>query len=136
MEALQLNDIPKDKRMEVLDNALERAGKEQKEELLVDFDQAYQEYREKEVPLVVKFLGEKFEVPRSRPVGVTIYTARNQKDGGLTDEKYYTLLEKVFGKRFIDKMEECDAPLDFVTEKVMTPLFEKWGVKNTGYKKK
>lgn len=136
MEALQLNNIPEEERMNVLDNALEQAGKEQSEELLVDFDQAYEEYRQKEVPLVVKFMGETFEVPRSRPVGVTIYTARNQKDGGLSDDKYYTLLEKVFGKRFIDKMEECNAPLDFVTEKVMTPLLEKWGVGGTGYKKK
>lgn len=136
MEALQLSDIPNEEREQYLEDVLQEAGQTQRQELLVDFDRAYEEYQQEETPLVVKFAGETFQVPRSRPVGVTVWTARNQQNGQLTDDQYYTLLEKVFGKRFIDKMEESDAPLELVTKKVMQPLFEKWGVEGAGYKKK
>lgn len=136
MEALQLQDIPQDERLDVLDRALEQGGKEQEQELLVDFDEAYEEYKKKETPLVVKFMGELFEVPRKRPTNVMLFTARNQKDGMLPDDKYYEMLEMILGKRFIQRLEETNAPLDFVTETVMNPITEKWGVKGTGYKKK
>lgn len=136
MEAIKLKDIPEDKRLDFIDEALEKEGQKQEEELLVDFDEAYEEYKRKEVPLVIKFMGETFEVPRKRPMNVMLFTARNQKDGMLSDDKYYQMLEMVLGKRFIQKLEETDAPLDFVTEKVMNPITEKWGIKGTGYKKK
>lgn len=138
MEAIQLSDLPKDKekRQKFLDQKAEQVAESKKEELLVDFDEAYQEYKNKEVPLVVRFMGEKFEVPRKRPVGVTVWTARKQTEGAISDDQYYTLLQKIFGERFIQKMEECDAPLEFVTKNVMEPLYKKWGVKGGQYKKK
>jgi len=111
---------------------------EQENQLLVDFDAAYDEWKAKEKPLTVKFKGKTYPVPSRQPFAYSLFISRHTKrkyDHKLKrevpqlfipEDKAEEYVRLMFGEKFLQAMKESDVEVDFVMDKIAPEIHKMW----------
>ncbi len=122
-------------RIAFLNQKAEEISQNQEEELVTDYDEALQEYKQGSTPHKVKFKGKIFDIPRSMPFSFSLFYMRNciKKRKGKTvfeipEDKISEFIEKMFGKDFLDTLNDSDdVELGFVVHRLIPDIMDKWG---------
>lgn len=115
-------------RRQELNQALELVKSKQQDDLVIDFDQAVEEYRQKNSPIKIKFGGRYYEAPRDAPADVMMFIIRNTEGGAMSDEDLHRFMGMVLGQEFLDALAKSNVPLKLVGDKVTTRIFEEWNI--------
>jgi len=122
-------------RINFLDTKVEELGEQQANDLVIDYDAALKEYKQKSNPYKIKFKGRIFDVPRSMPFSFSMFYMRYclvKKQGKtifqIPDERIHEFIEKMFGRLFLKTlMNSDDVDMNFVMGTLVPDIFEKWG---------
>lgn len=121
-------------REKFLDEKFEEIQEAQEADLLLDFDKAVEEAKEK--PYKIKFLGNYYDIPRQMPFNFATFFFRNcykKVKGNITvevpDEKLYLFIQLMFGNEFLRALENNRKriSIDVVFEKLAVTILNKWG---------
>ena len=124
-----------DERIAFLNAKTEQLASEQETELIADYDEALKEWKEKNAPYRVKFKGKIFDIPRNIPFNFSLFYLRyciKKQDGKtlfvIPDDKQSEFIELMFGPDFLAALEGSgDIDLNFVFEKLVPDIMDKWG---------
>jgi len=125
-----------EERSNYLDSQLNELAKHQEAELLIDFDQAIDEYEKEKTPYSIIFNGKTFLVPREMPFDFATFFFRYcyKKEKGSTrmevpEDKILRFIELMFGKSMLQSLESGTkrVNMDLVFQKLALPILEKWG---------
>jgi hypothetical protein len=114
-------------RLAQLDDALAKVKANQEESLVIDFDSAESTIADIEI----RAFGKVFTTPSQPSAKVSMFLVRNTKQGVMSDEHTFELLEKIFGDGFLDAMADSNRPLADVVSGILTPVMEQWGFQGT-----
>lgn len=127
---------PKEKqqRLEALDQAEKEGKQEQEESLVLDFDEARQEYEREHQSIAVKMNGKTFQLPPEIPFPLFTFYQRHclKKVNGkvmfeVPDDRIMEFLELMFGKDILQEIEDSNMTIPFVMTRVVPGIMEKWG---------
>jgi hypothetical protein len=111
---------------------------EQEQQLIVDFDAAYDEWKAKDKPLMVRFKGKIYPVPRRQPFAYSLFISRHTKrqyDHELRkevprlfvpDDKAEEYVRLMFGEKFLRAMQQSDVEVDFVMDRIAPEIHKQW----------
>ncbi len=134
----------KDKAQQSAENMakLNQAHKEmiadQEIELIKDYDAAYEEWKTKDKPYIVKFQGKTFEVPRTQPFSYALFVSRHtqrvyNKDTGkeearliVPDEKGEEYIRLMLGDEFVKALAASGVEMDFVMDTITVDVHAMW----------
>lgn len=114
---------------EKLQQSLEQSKQQQKEKLVIDFDEAVAE--EKAKAIEVNFDGKTYELPQSAPAWLPLFINRYSENGVLNDEKNLEMIERLLGKEFAAKIvDEANNFVSFevVNSAILEPVMAQWGM--------
>ena len=122
-------------RRKFLNNALKDVEQAEAVDLAIDFDEALKEYTVKNAPHKIKLKGRVFEVPFTMPFSFGMFYMRNclkKRDNGVFFEIPTDLmsefLDKMFGKKFLDMLdEEQDVEMNFIVGVLIPEVMSLWG---------
>ena len=124
--------VSNEERVAFLNAKAEEICKREEDELVLDFDQALAEKAQK--PIKVRFQGKVYNVPAQMPFNFAMFFFRNcyKKVGGnmqvqVPEEKLPQFVELMFGKEFLNTVENTDVPMNFVFETIAQSIMAKWG---------
>lgn len=111
----------------ILQQAVEEEARRQGAALVIDFDQAFEE--EKQKAIVVKWRGKEYKVPATPPEWFHLMTLRNE--GNFSDQENDIVIRRLFGDEFADQMNEAGKRdnwlnMRMVNEKLIAPIIKKW----------
>lgn len=118
-----------------LNTKTEELSQHQEQELVVDYDEALEEYQAQNKPYKIKFKGTIFNIPRSMPFSFGLFYMRyciKKRDGKtifeIPDDKLSEFIEKMFGKEFLDILDQSkDLELNFVVGRLIPDIMNNWG---------
>ena len=120
-------------RIAALNRAAQAESQAQAENLVVDFDNALKEWRGKNEPHKVKFLGRTFDVPREKPFAYALFVSRHciKKVDGKTmfivdDDKVEEFYRLMFGDEFLEALLESNVDYQFVMENIVPNILSLW----------
>ena len=122
MEAAKLNE-----RREKLRGAFETFQESKKEALVIDFDEAKEEYQKDHPPIKIKFEGKVYEAPESVTTEIMLFIIESMDNGVLSDEQAMKLLPMIFGDEITAAMKKSKAPFPLISEKILEPIMKYWG---------
>ena len=106
----------------------------QETELVVNYDEALNEYHKQNKPHKIQFLGNVFEIPNSMPFAFGMFYMRNciKKVNGKTifavpDDLLDEFLILMFGPKFVTLLTEGAVELEFVFSTLVPDIMDKWG---------
>jgi hypothetical protein len=122
-------------RIAFLNSKTEELAEKQEEELITNYDEALNEYKNKSKPHKIKFKGRIFEIPRSMPFSFSMFYMKYciTRQGGKTifsipEERVNEFIEKMFGKGFLKTLNHSDdVDMDFILSVLIPDIFDKWG---------
>jgi hypothetical protein len=123
-----------DKRESYLNDQLRILADNQEAELLLDFDAAVEEVKEK--PYKVKFNGKIYDVPREMPLGFATFFFRycykkinNKVTLEVPEDRMMQFIELMFGKEMLRALETSRkaVSIDLVFNKLAGTILAKWG---------
>ena len=96
------------------------------------------EHREAERRLVVRLLGEEYDLPTSTPANFAMFYLRHclkKVDGefqfSVPEERFEDFLTLMFGKRFADDLAKSDVEIGFVLRSAVPMVLTAWGLQFT-----
>jgi len=126
------------KNREILKQALADEREKQQESLVIDFDKAFEEERQRAI--TVKWQGKEYQIPDTPPEWFHLMTLRNE--GVFSDDQNDLMIRKLFGEAFSEAMNKAGQEdnwlnMRMVNEKLLAPIIQKWyGVTMTDTTKK
>jgi hypothetical protein len=126
-------------RIEYLDKKHEEIKENQENNLVLDFDEAIEEEKNKAGKIVIKMLGKVFELPKKMPFNFSTFFLRNcykKIDGEFVvvfpENKILEYLELMFGSEFINTLNNekySDISIDFIFKNIVPDVMKVWGYK-------
>lgn len=136
-EALSRNNLV------LLERAQEQMTAEQEADLASDYDAAYDEWKNKQKPYLVKFLGRVFKVPRNQPFAYALFISKHTKKR-YDKEKGREVVELVvpdhlgeeyirlmLGEEFVEALSKSDVDIGYVFQHIVPDIHAMW----QGFKK-
>jgi hypothetical protein len=125
-----------EERMAFLNEKAEEMAQLQEADLVVDYDEALAEHRQKNKPHLIRFKGKTFEIPRSMPFTFSLFYMRHciQRKSGKTvfaipEDRIAEFIEKMFGKDFLETLDQSDVDFNFVLGRLVPDIMSMWGYK-------
>ena len=126
----------------VLNRAEEEMAADQELELAADYDEAYEEWKTKDKPYLVKFLGQVFKVPRTQPFAYALFISKHTKRSYskqqkkeitelvIPEHKGEEYIKLMLGEAFVEALGESDVSLNYVMERIAPDIHRMWqGIK-------
>src|SRR5690625_3876568 len=115
------------KNREILDEALRQEKERQETSLVIDFDKAFEEERQRAI--TVKWRGKKYQIPDTPPEWFRLMVLRNK--GAISDEANDRMFRGLFGDEFADQMNQAGEEdnwlnMRMVNEKLLAPIIKEW----------
>lgn len=125
---------------EILEKAVQEEKEKQSRELVIDFDQAFHEERQRAI--TVKWEGREYKIPDTPPEWFRLMSLRNK--GVFSDEDNEIVFRKLFGDEFADKINKHSEESNWMNMKManqnlMAPIIDRWfgySLSDTSEKKK
>ena len=107
-----------------LQKALEDEKVKQSQELVIDFDQSWQEY--KSGSIVVKIDGKEYRVPGTMPQWFYVVLVKHKFE--VSDEVEKELFDGLFGEGVYEKIYDSDDKFreNFIIDELVNPIINKW----------
>jgi hypothetical protein len=108
----------------------------QLEELRIDVDAAWTEYRERLRPICFTFEGTEYTIPAEMPGGAVVFISRHcltELDHGeflfhIPDNLWHEALDVMLGEQLAAAIKGSDKTFPFINDTVLRPILVKWGV--------
>lgn len=122
----------------VLNRAAVELATKQEEDLIGDYDAAYEEWQSRNRPYYVKFKGKTFEVPRSQPFAYALFISRHTKKVYdpvqrrdvvklvIPDDQAYEYIRLMLGDEFVEALSNSKVEMDFVMNHIAPDIHAKW----------
>lgn len=118
------------KRLDKLNQAADRIDREEKAMLSIDFDQALKEHEKGSLPILVTLKGRRFKLPGNIPFSYMLWYFNNVKENGgklkIDPNETPEYLLKIFGGEFMAFITKQNVSFDFVVNKMVPSIMEKW----------
>jgi hypothetical protein len=124
-------------RIEYLDKKHNEIKENQENNLVLDFDEAIEEEKNKAGKIVIKMLGKVFELPKKMPFNFSTFFLRNcyKKINGefvvvFPEDKILEYLELMFGTELINTLNNekyRDVSIDFIFKNIVPGVMKAWG---------
>jgi hypothetical protein len=132
--SLKRTDDENARRLALLDEAIVEGVSDQKRELLVDFDAAYDELVASGPAPVFRLGGVDYPFPPAMPAQFYVYLTRNcvsEIEGGFDiripdGDAALVLIEKAMGAEFARAVMRSDKPINMIVEKLFEHISERW----------
>ena len=114
----------KQRKQQLLD-AAKQAGEQQRKGLKIDFDQAYEAYKDDGNEISVMFEGNEYSFPSELPAHVMAMFIN--KGFKMSDADGLEFLRVIIGDEFIQAISKSRAPMRLITETVISPILQVYG---------
>lgn len=118
------------KRAELID-AVKQGREEQRKGLVVNFDEAYNAYKEAGNDIQVTFEGKQYSFPAEPSAEVMTYIIRNGSK--MSNDMGMHLLRIIIGDEFLEAISRSRAPFRLIVETVLHPILETYGFGGAKY---
>jgi len=122
----------------ILNKAEEEMSANQEVELSADYDAAYEEWKTRDKPHLVKFLGQVFEVPRTQPFAYALFISKHTKkrynkkarrevaELEIPEHLGEEYIKLMLGEKFVEALGKSDVPLGYVMEYIAPDIHKMW----------
>lgn len=115
------------KNRDILRKAVEQERDRQSQELVIDFDAAIEE--EKQRAITVRWEGKEYKIPDTPPEWFRLMILRF--DGDRSMEGDIEIMRRLFGEEFADKLNKASEESNWVNvrmanQKLMNPIINRW----------
>jgi len=112
---------------EKLEKAVQQEAERQSQELVIDFDAAIEE--EKQRAITVRWEGKEYKIPDTPPEWFRLMILRF--DGDPSMEGDIEIMRRLFGEEFADKLNKASEESNWVNvrmanQKLMNPIINRW----------
>lgn len=104
----------------------------QRKKLVVNFDDAYDEYKKGGNEIEIVFEGNTYLFPSEPSAEVMAYILR--RGSKMTNEMGMELLQIIIGDEFLDAISKSKAPFLLIVDKVLNPILSVYGFGGAQYK--
>lgn len=116
----------------LLDQALPIVLEEQKNSRFIDFDKAYREYKQNQVPFKIKLGNKYFEIPRSVPASYFLWMATKAEKNDKNDMTKWSstdiadAMTAFLPKAAVDYIFNEKIPVEFVVSTIIPQIMDLW----------